>query len=76
MSPYMQIDEQCRTITTEKGFRTVRANCGVREGSWYYEVTVQRGGEARYEGRDGAHVRLGWARREGMSLLYAEQICS
>ncbi|KAF9279419.1 hypothetical protein BGZ88_012750 [Linnemannia elongata] len=64
MSPYMLIDEECKTITTEKGFRMVRANCGVREGQWYYEVTIDRGGEPRYEGRDGAHVRLGWARRE------------
>ncbi|KAF9083470.1 hypothetical protein BGX23_011474 [Mortierella sp. AD031] len=64
MSPYMLIDEECKTITTEKGFRMVRANCGVREGQWYYEATIDRGGEPRYEGRDGAHVRLGWARRE------------
>ncbi|KAI8600536.1 hypothetical protein EDD21DRAFT_306385, partial [Dissophora ornata] len=64
MSPYMSIDEDCKTITTEKGFRMVRANCGVREGKWYYEVTINRGGEPRFEGRDGAHVRLGWARRE------------
>ncbi|KAG0202273.1 hypothetical protein BGX28_005158 [Mortierella sp. GBA30] len=64
MSPYMLIDEECMTITTEKGFRMVRANCGVREGKWYYEVMIDRGGEPRYEGRDGAHVRLGWARRE------------
>ncbi|KAF9214367.1 hypothetical protein BGZ59_003856 [Podila verticillata] len=64
MSPYMLIDDECKTITTEKGFRTVRANCGVREGRWFYEVTIDKGGEVRYEGRDGAHVRLGWARRE------------
>ncbi|KAF9913414.1 hypothetical protein BX616_010064 [Lobosporangium transversale] len=64
MSPYMLVDEECMTITTEKGFRMVRANCGVREGKWFYEVTVERGGEPRFEGRDGAHVRLGWARRE------------
>ncbi|KAI1310504.1 hypothetical protein EDD11_003742 [Mortierella claussenii] len=64
MSPYMLIDEECMTITTEKGFRMVRANCGVREGKWFYEVTIDRGGEPRHEGRDGAHVRLGWARRE------------
>ncbi|KAG0027679.1 hypothetical protein BGZ81_005378 [Podila clonocystis] len=64
MSPYMLIDDERKTITTEKGFRTVRANCGVREGRWYYEVTIDKGGEVRYEGRDGAHVRLGWARRE------------
>ncbi|KAG0301238.1 hypothetical protein BGZ98_008524, partial [Dissophora globulifera] len=64
MSPYMFIDEECMTITTEKGFRMVRANCGVREGKWFYEVTIGRGGEPRFENRDGAHVRLGWARRE------------
>ncbi|KAF9431085.1 hypothetical protein BGZ94_009471 [Podila epigama] len=64
MSPYMFIDDECMTITTEKGFRTVRANCGVREGRWFFEVTIDKGGEPRYEGRDGAHVRLGWARRE------------
>lgn len=70
MSPYMLIDEDCMTITTEKGFRMVRANCGVREGRWYYEVTIDRGGEPRYEGRDGAHVRLGWARREGKKTIF------
>ncbi|KAF9175895.1 hypothetical protein BGX20_008487 [Mortierella sp. AD010] len=64
MSPYMMIDEECMTVSTEKGFRMARANCGVREGKWFYEVTIDRGGEPRYEGRDGAHVRLGWARRE------------
>ncbi|KAF9923582.1 hypothetical protein FBU30_006383, partial [Linnemannia zychae] len=64
MSPYMFIDDECMTISTEKGFRMARANCGVREGQWYYEVTIDRGGEPRFEGRDGAHVRLGWARRE------------
>lgn len=64
MSPYMVMGETRRSITTEKGFRTVRANCGVREGRWYYEVTINRGGEPTVDGHDGAHVRLGWARRE------------
>ncbi|KAF8977162.1 hypothetical protein BGZ46_007605 [Entomortierella lignicola] len=73
MSPYMMIDEECMTITTEKGFRMARANCGVREGKWFYEVTVDRGGEPRYEGRDGAHVRLGWARREGE---FSQSLCA
>ncbi|KAG0256871.1 hypothetical protein DFQ27_005436 [Actinomortierella ambigua] len=64
MSPYMTIDEEYKTISTEKGFRMARANCGVREGKWYFEVKIDRGGEPKHEGRDGAHVRLGWARRE------------
>ncbi|KAK3828764.1 MAG: hypothetical protein J3Q66DRAFT_323520 [Benniella sp.] len=55
MSPYMLIDEECMTITTKRL---------PNEGKWYYEVTIDRGGEQRFEGRDGAHVRLGWARRE------------
>ncbi|KAF9978111.1 hypothetical protein BGZ73_003683 [Actinomortierella ambigua] len=64
MSPYMTIDEEYKTISTEKGFRMARANCGVREGKWYFEVKIDRGGEPKHDGRDGAHVRLGWARRE------------
>src|SRR5690606_26155653 len=36
---------------------------GVREGSYYYEVKILRG--IGSEGGDDAHVRVGWARREG-----------
>ncbi|KAF9437384.1 hypothetical protein BGZ76_000919 [Entomortierella beljakovae] len=76
MSPYMMIDDECMTVSTEKGFRMSRANCGVREGKWYYEVTVDRGGEPRQGGRDGAHVRLGWARREGSKIIvYKNGVC-
>src|SRR5690606_1395027 len=64
-SQYMYVSGDNYTITTEKGFRMARANCGVTEGKWYYEVRVDRGGEGKIDGKDGAHVRLGWARREG-----------
>jgi COMPASS component BRE2 len=78
------------TITADKGFRSGRANVGVKEGSWYFECHILKGGgeggsgpvvtnhgepisaplnaaEALPKGSgsgDGAHVRIGWARRE------------
>ncbi|CAG8590746.1 993_t:CDS:2 [Ambispora gerdemannii] len=63
LSVYISADQL--TATTEKGFRMARANCSVREGKWFYEVYVVRGGEGQIRGKDGAHVRIGWARREG-----------
>ncbi|RHZ82717.1 hypothetical protein Glove_104g29 [Diversispora epigaea] len=53
------------TTTTEYGFSMARANCPVKEGKWFYEVFIDRGGEGKIDGKDGAHVRVGWARREG-----------
>ncbi|KAI9024112.1 hypothetical protein DFJ74DRAFT_705839 [Hyaloraphidium curvatum] len=55
------------TATNKAGFRSVRSNVGVKEGNWYFEVHVLKGGsEGRTdnEGRTGANVRLGWSRRE------------
>ncbi|RUP47888.1 hypothetical protein BC936DRAFT_145213 [Jimgerdemannia flammicorona] len=68
-SPYLYLSENQLTATTEKGFRMVRANVGVREGKWFWECVVIRGGEGKVaeglaHGGDGAHVRIGWARRE------------
>ncbi|CAJ0839748.1 696_t:CDS:10, partial [Entrophospora sp. SA101] len=53
------------TTTTDHGFSMARANCPVKEGKWFYEVFIDRGGEGKVDGKDGAHVRVGWARREG-----------
>ncbi|KZO95747.1 hypothetical protein CALVIDRAFT_515518 [Calocera viscosa TUFC12733] len=66
-SPYVRVTQDGLSITTEKGFRSARCNVPVREGKWYMEVEILRGGgEGKGEGgrRDGAHVRLGWGRRE------------
>jgi COMPASS component BRE2 len=51
------------------GFRSVRGNAPLRAGRWYMEVLVEEGGGSRPPDADparaqGAHVRLGWARRE------------
>ncbi|CAG8791933.1 16763_t:CDS:2, partial [Gigaspora margarita] len=51
------------TTTTEFGFSMARANCSVKEGQWFYEVFIDRGGEGKIDGKDAAHVRVGWARR-------------
>lgn len=59
MSQYMYLSKDGKSATTDKGFRMGRANVGVREGQWYWEVKVLRG-----NGDQGGHVRLGIARRE------------
>jgi COMPASS component BRE2 len=49
------------------GWRGVRGNAPVRSGAWYAEVTIDVGNGARAPNshrQQGAHVRLGWARRE------------
>ncbi|KAL1920179.1 uncharacterized protein VTP21DRAFT_1325 [Calcarisporiella thermophila] len=71
----LSLEDRCtgirynRDMTTamgEKGFRMARATCGVQEGRWYFEVFIDKGGgegETK-NSRTGAHVRLGFARRE------------
>lgn len=52
-------------LSGEKGFRSARLNVPVREGKWYMEVRIEKGGgDDADSGREGAHVRLGWGRRE------------
>lgn len=58
-SPQVFISKDCTIASTNAGFRSVRANVGVRDGDWYYEVKILRGND-----ESGAHVRLGWTRRE------------
>lgn len=69
-SSFIRISQNALCATTDRGFRSARANVGVREGSWYYEVKILRGdgapGGGGTTGGDvgNAHVRLGWGRRE------------
>lgn len=60
--------EDARTITAEKGWRSARANVGVREGNWYWEIKAHRcGGEgSRSDGGtgEGSWLRIGVGRRE------------
>ncbi|KAF5365718.1 hypothetical protein D9758_003278 [Tetrapyrgos nigripes] len=65
-SPFLYVTKDGLGLSGTKGFRSARCNAPVREGSWYMEVKIVRGGgDASTEGhREGCHVRLGWGRRE------------
>ncbi|CAO3628126.1 unnamed protein product [Mucor fragilis] len=60
-SSYVSVTKDGLTVTTDKGFRMCRANVGVKEGNWFWEARIQN---AAGPASDGAHVRIGFARRE------------
>jgi COMPASS component BRE2 len=71
-SPFVKVTQDGLGLLGEKGFRSARCNAPVRQGQWYMEVAIEHGGGAHAsdlpgppKGKaEGAHVRLGWARRE------------
>ena len=73
-SPFTKISADADIISTEKGFRSARTNIGVRQGEWYAEIEilppeqlvpgVGAPGPIPAPMKDGAHIRLGWGRRE------------
>lgn len=66
-SPFVRVTEDGLRLTTDKGYRSARLNVPVREGKWYFEVIIERGGgegKGDVTNPEGSHVRLGWARRE------------
>ena len=64
MNPYVLIDKEGLSVTTEKGYRMARMNVCLREGEWYVEFKIERGG-----GDQGGHTRVGFARRESTPEL-------
>jgi COMPASS component BRE2 len=66
-NPSIRLTSDGLGLAGADGFRSVRANVPIREGRWYLEVLVEDGGGAQppdSKRAQGAHVRLGWARRE------------
>lgn len=65
-SPFIRVTTDGLGLAGEKGYRSARLNVPVREGQWYFEVEMDSVGDGipGNNSRDGAHVRLGWARRE------------
>lgn len=69
-SPLVLITEDAKSICAEpgRGWRGARGNVSLREGGWYWEVVVERGGGAggREQGGEGegSWVRVGVGRRE------------
>ncbi|KAJ6547408.1 hypothetical protein B0H19DRAFT_954866, partial [Mycena capillaripes] len=66
-SSFVQVTKDGLGLAGSTGFRSARCNAPIREGRWYMEAKIVRGGgEHLHEDgkREGSHVRLGWARRE------------
>lgn len=67
-SSYVYISPDASSVSTEKGFRSARANVPLREGQWYFEVSIEKGAgdptSANKAEGTGPHVRLGLGRRE------------
>ncbi|KAI5124488.1 hypothetical protein M0805_003015 [Coniferiporia weirii] len=68
-SPFVKVTTDGLGLCGEKGYRSARLNVPVREGNWYMEIKIERAGGSRMPddpAKEGAHVRLGWGRREAM----------
>ncbi|KAJ7109227.1 hypothetical protein C8R44DRAFT_884299 [Mycena epipterygia] len=66
-SSFVQVTKDGLGLSGSTGFRSARCNAPIREGRWYMEVQVVRGGGEHLhdDGKhEGSHVRLGWGRRE------------
>ena len=73
-SPFTKISADAHIVATDKGFRSARTNIGVRQGEWYAEIEILppehlsaglgAAGPLPAPMKDGAHIRLGWGRRE------------
>ncbi|ESK96074.1 ash2-trithorax family protein [Moniliophthora roreri MCA 2997] len=66
-SSYIYVSKDGLKLLGSKGFRSARGNAPIREGKWYMEVKILRGGgehSSEDSRRDGSHVRLGFGRRE------------
>lgn len=66
-SAFMRISDDAMVVGTDKGYRSVRTNLGVRHGAWYVEVEILAPDASSMPStpmRDGTHARVGFARRE------------
>ncbi|WWC70513.1 uncharacterized protein I206_104464 [Kwoniella pini CBS 10737] len=71
-SSYIRVSPSGLSISNDRGFRSARANVAVREGTWYFEVKIEKGNGSLGGGKGhlisgdagNAHVRVGWGRRE------------
>ncbi|KAJ7694215.1 hypothetical protein B0H17DRAFT_475849 [Mycena rosella] len=66
-SSFVQVTKDGLGLSGSTGFRSARCNAPIREGRWYMEVKIIRGGGEHFheDGKhEGSHVRLGWGRRE------------
>lgn len=65
-SAFTHLSQDACTASATNGFRCLRANVPVREGSWYVEVQILEPDGPPSNEKDGNHIRLGWGRREAL----------
>lgn len=68
-NPFVKVTADGLGLCGEKGYRSARLNVPIREGNWYIEIKVEQGGGEKLPDsatKEGAHVRLGWSRRESL----------
>ena len=53
-------DSSAQSVTTSQGWRSVRANAAIREGTWFFEFEIVKANESS----SNCHVRVGLGRRE------------
>ena len=58
-APQLSISKDGLTVGGEKGYRMARANAGVREGDFYFEVEILPPVQGSEGGGQG--IRVGWA---------------
>ncbi|KAK4047120.1 transcription factor, contains a PHD finger motif [Microbotryomycetes sp. JL201] len=64
-SSFSYLTQDAKTVTADKGWRAARANVPLREGNWYWEIQIERGGGEPARGRsEGSWARVGVGRRE------------
>ena len=62
-SPFVKVTKDGLGLLGDKGFRSARLNVPIREGNWFMEVKIERGGGEHTSNNnqpEGSHVRLGW----------------
>lgn len=57
-APQLKVNDNRLLVTGEKGYSMIRATHAVKEGEWYYEVTIKNMPE-------GTATRLGWSQKLG-----------
>ncbi|GAA5991780.1 hypothetical protein JCM5350_005422 [Sporobolomyces pararoseus] len=76
-SVFTYLTQDAKTVTTDKGWRAVRSNVGLRSGDWFWEFKIERSNEQQQQqqvptfeqpegggGGENSWVRVGIGRRE------------
>ncbi|KAG2736702.1 hypothetical protein G9P44_000792 [Scheffersomyces stipitis] len=60
IAPGVVHTEDMKLVSTQQGWRSVRTNCGIREGKYFFEFNIVKAND----GDSRSHVRIGLGRKE------------